>query len=155
MRVARVCGENTYELETADGERALYSLPSRLRHVVFIRPGSYVLALADPVRAARGKLHGDIEAVVLDMHLANLRRHPRWPPRFGGCSGGDHGDEEEGEEEKDEEKEKGMEGEGGSIAPEEDRLGEGEDDASSEESQLDENPNLRKADMFSDSEDEE
>jgi hypothetical protein len=31
----------------------------------------------------------------------------------------------------------------------------GEDDASSEESQLDENPNLRKADMFSDSEDEE
>jgi hypothetical protein len=83
MRVAGVCGENTYELEDGGGCRELFTLPNRLRHVVFIRPGSYVLALRDDELVVRGaRIIGEIQAAILDTHLAELRLHPRWPPAF-------------------------------------------------------------------------
>lgn len=138
-----------YELEGGDGSRALYTLPSRLRHVVFIRPRSHVLALPDPARAARGKVVGDIDAVVLDAHLAELRRHPLWPPRFaeGGKAGGDRDDVGCGADEDVGAGDVALRAEGGGDAD--------GDYASSEESELEGNPNRRRADMFHDSDGEE
>lgn len=148
MRVTGVRGENIYELEAGDGSLALYSLPSRLRHVVFIRPGSYVLAEADEARAAKGKVSGDIDAVVLDLHLAEMRRHPRWPARFArqggkGVVGGEHAiGEGEGESE-----------DGQCAVVDERGLGEDEEGSSSE-SELEGNPNRRKYEVYSDEESE-
>jgi hypothetical protein len=83
MRVVGVRGENTYELDDGYEGRHLYTLPRRLRHVVFIRPGSYVLALRDDQLAERGsKIVGEIQTAILDTHLAELRKHLRWPPVF-------------------------------------------------------------------------
>lgn len=152
MRVARVCGENVYELEGGDGARGLYALPARLRHVVFIRPRSLVLAARDP--AARGAVAGDIEAALLDCHLPELRRHPRWPPRFaeGGTGGG--GGDGGGEEEKRAEEVAVAAGNEAAAAGVVGAGGGAREDSSSEESELEGNPNRRKADMFSDSEDD-
>lgn len=128
MRVRTVCGENAYELEAPDGVRGLFVLPSRLRHVVFIRPGSLVLALRNE-GGVKTKVCGDIDAVVLDVHMSALRRHPLWPEEFGGADG------VEGEEE--------VEGKGGGVVT----VG-----SESDESELEGNPNMRKCDMYSDSE---
>lgn len=84
QRVARVVlarGENIYEVEQADGERLLFQLPKRLRYVTFIKRGSYVFVRDDETRG-HGKVRGDIEAVVLDMFLNDLKKRPFWPAEF-------------------------------------------------------------------------
>jgi hypothetical protein len=82
MRVSGVCGENAYELEDGEGVIRLFNLPNRLRHVVFIRPRCFVLAKLDDSIGLKSKVKGEINAVILDTHLPELRKHERWPARF-------------------------------------------------------------------------
>lgn len=81
VRVTSACGENIYEVEDEDGTKNLYQLPKRLRHVVFIRRGSYVFVRDDATRGS-GRVRGDIEVVVLDLFLNALRAESFWPPAF-------------------------------------------------------------------------
>lgn len=81
VQVIRACGENIYEVETSTGLKQLYELPKRLRHIAFIRRGCFVFAKEDATRGA-GRVRGDIEVVVLDCFLDDLRRQPFWPPLF-------------------------------------------------------------------------
>lgn len=80
-RVVCARGENNYEVEDACGAKGLYQLPKRLRHVVFIRRGSFVFVREDDTRR-EGRVRGDIEVVVLGGFLGLLRKEPYWPERF-------------------------------------------------------------------------
>lgn len=80
-RVVQACGENIYEVEIDGGERCLYQLPKRLRHVAFIRRGCYVFVRNDATRGP-GKICGDVEAVVLNRFINELRKEPFWPSYF-------------------------------------------------------------------------
>lgn len=80
-RVVHACGENNYEVEIEGGERRLYQLPKRLRHVTFIKRGSYVFVRNDTTRGP-GKVCGDIETVVLDCFINELVKEPFWPTYF-------------------------------------------------------------------------
>lgn len=80
-RVVQACGENNYEVETEQGEIQLYQLPKRLRHVAFIKRGSYVFIRDDDTRGP-GKVCGDIETVILDSFVSALRKEPFWPAMF-------------------------------------------------------------------------
>lgn len=81
VRVTQAQGENIYEVITAEGEKALYRLPKRLRHVVYIRRGSYLFVRDDTALAAT-KLCGEIEIVVLDTFLRTLQTQDFWPQQF-------------------------------------------------------------------------
>lgn len=81
VRVVRACGENIYEVEDAAGAKDLYELPKRLRHVVFIKRGTYVFIRRDATRGG-GKVRGDIEVVVIDHFLNSLRSEEFWPAAF-------------------------------------------------------------------------
>lgn len=80
-RVLRACGENIYEVEDGTGAKSLYQLPKRMRHVAFIRRGSYVFVRNDNTRR-EGKIRGEIEVVVMDRFLDLLRAEPFWPNAF-------------------------------------------------------------------------
>lgn len=80
-RVVRACGENLYEVEDDAGVRAIYELPKRLRHVVFVRRGSFVFVREDATRGSQ-KCCGDIEVVVMDAFLNALCTTPEWPEGF-------------------------------------------------------------------------
>ena len=81
MRVAGARGENLYDVEDGNGNSFVFVLPKRLRHVVFIRKGSFVFARHDNTRRD-GTVRGDIETVILDCHLSALQREPFWPALF-------------------------------------------------------------------------
>lgn len=130
MRVVAARGANAYDLVSAAGARGLYDLPARLRHVVFIRPGSTVLVLE---RRGESKVRGDIDAVVLGVHLKEMRKDKLWPAAWRQPRGGDEED-------------------GGEVV--EGAVVEGEQEGSDSESEIEANPNTRKADMYSDSEDD-
>lgn len=82
-RVIAACGENNYEVEDEHGAKTLYQLPKRMRHVVFIRGGSYVFVKDDETRKD-GRVRGDIEVVVLAHFLHGLSKEPFWPRSFKG-----------------------------------------------------------------------
>lgn len=81
-RVVKACGENVYEVENSDGERELYQLPKRLRFVAFIGRGSFVFVRDDLTRKGT-KIRGEIETVVIDKFLKQLRKEQFWPTAFG------------------------------------------------------------------------
>lgn len=81
VRVMRACGENIYEVEDENGTKNLYQLPKRMRHVVFIRRGSYVFVRDDATRGS-SRVRGEIEVVVLDQFLHELSAESFWPPAF-------------------------------------------------------------------------
>lgn len=80
-RIVRACGENIYEVEDGTGAKVLYQLPKRLRHVVFVRRGNFVFVREDNTRGP-GKVRGDIEVVVMDCFLKELRAEKFWPASF-------------------------------------------------------------------------
>lgn len=80
-RIVQSCGENIYEIEDEYAQNELYQLPKRLRHVAFIRRGSFVFVRRDNSRRA-GKICGEIETVVLDRFLASLQKDNFWPKSF-------------------------------------------------------------------------
>jgi hypothetical protein len=143
MRVAGVRGENTYELENGAGCKDLFSLPNRLRHVVFIRPGSFVLAGSDDSVGLKSKIKGEIAAVVLDLHLHELRKHPRWPPRFANATSHEPPD---ATQKRTTISTSQHQSESANV---EEILQDSGDEDSSEESELEENPNQRKWDSYS------
>lgn len=81
MIVCSVRGQNLFVLRSASSEEAVYELPKRLRNVVLIKTGTYVYARADTSRRT-GAVRGDIEAIVLHHHLAELRHAEFWPSQF-------------------------------------------------------------------------
>lgn len=81
MRVAHCRGQNLYDAQDACGFIQTFELPKRLRHLVFIRPGSYVFARIDETRG-EGVVKGDIEVVILDCFLPALRKTDYWPSEF-------------------------------------------------------------------------
>lgn len=81
MKVVAVRGQNLYDLSDSDGTVQVFNMPTRLRHVVFAKPGSFVFARVDKTRA-EGVVKGDIEAVILDQFLSSLRKKPYWPQSF-------------------------------------------------------------------------
>jgi hypothetical protein len=141
MRVSGVCGENTYELEDGDGIIRLFNLPNRLRHVVFIRPRCFVLARLDDSVGLKSKVKGEINAVILDTHLPELRKHERWPARFAKLAPGS--ELQDTAQRVDCASGCAMESGGA------DSRKKCSDDDSSEESDLEENPNQRKWNMYS------
>lgn len=81
MKVSHTHGQNLYGLEDEAGKVSVFELPKKLRHVVFIRPGTFVFARPDATRR-KGAVQGDIEAVVLDCFLSELRKADFWPSAF-------------------------------------------------------------------------
>lgn len=74
-------GQNLYDLQDANGKVAIFELPKKLRHVVFIRPGTFVFSRPDVTRR-EGAVRGDIEVVILDCYLPAMRKSEFWPPAF-------------------------------------------------------------------------
>jgi hypothetical protein len=110
---------------------------------VFIRPGSFVLAGSDDSLGLKSKIKGEIEAVVLDVHLQELRKHARWPARFIRVTS--HAPSEATQ------KRTGIAtGQHQPESPSSLEINQDSDDEdSSEESELEENPNQRKWDSYS------
>lgn len=86
MRVCAAAGGNLYELEgerqtsAKEPRRALYFLPKRLRHIVYIRRGSFVIAKNND--EAYGKVVGEITAALLDEHIKTMKKTEDWPECF-------------------------------------------------------------------------
>lgn len=81
MKVVSVRGQNLYDLSDEHANVQVFELPSRLRHVVFVKPGNYVFARVDNTRA-QGAIKGDIEVVILDRFLNSLQKSDSWPASF-------------------------------------------------------------------------
>jgi len=89
MKVCGVRGGNLYDLEDGGEHDGIFVLPSRLRHVVWIRPGSVVIAQVTntpDVVSSTGKpivrnrrASGEIVHALLPDQVRHLRSGPAWP----------------------------------------------------------------------------
>lgn len=86
VRVIQAMGENIYQVQTADSKTSLYRLPKKLRHIAFIKLGTYLFVRDHPSTDQSGKLCGDIEVVVMDQFLNSLRKESFWPTAFTAAS---------------------------------------------------------------------
>lgn len=89
MRVHAAQGGNLYSLEAGTSHDhsdkkspELYVLPKKLRHVIYIKTGSFVIAKS--YQTKRGKIMGEIVEALLDDHVKALKKTDRWPESFGG-----------------------------------------------------------------------
>mmetsp|Transcript_14813 Transcript_14813/g.60199 ORF Transcript_14813/g.60199 Transcript_14813/m.60199 type:complete len:138 (+) Transcript_14813:508-921(+) len=86
MRVKSAQGANLYMLEDASAGTELYELPKALRHVLLIRPGSYVIA--GRYDSPTSKVVGEISHVLLKQQIDHLVETGKWPDYFASVENG-------------------------------------------------------------------
>ncbi|XP_044126197.1 probable RNA-binding protein EIF1AD [Bufo gargarizans] len=82
QRIVRVLGSpgnNLHEVETADGERFLASMPTKFRKNIWIKRGDFVIV--DPI-AEGEKVKAEITFIIYKDHQRLLQKEGLWPLGF-------------------------------------------------------------------------
>ncbi|XP_075044817.1 putative RNA-binding protein EIF1AD isoform X2 [Mixophyes fleayi] len=82
QRIVRVLGSpgnNLHEIETAEGERFLASMPTKFRKNIWIKRGDFLIV--DPI-AEGEKVKAEIYFIIYKDHQRLLQKEGLWPQRF-------------------------------------------------------------------------
>lgn len=79
VRVLRTPGNNLHEVETAQGQRFLVSMPSKYRKNIWIKRGDFLIV--DPIEEGE-KVKAEICFVLCKDHVRSLQKEGRWPEAF-------------------------------------------------------------------------
>uniref|UniRef100_A0AC11CCF2 Eukaryotic translation initiation factor 1A domain containing n=1 Tax=Ovis aries TaxID=9940 RepID=A0AC11CCF2_SHEEP len=79
VRVLRTPGNNLHEVETAQGQRFLVSMPSKYRKNIWIKRGDFVIV--DPIEEGE-KVKAEISFVLCKDHVRSLQKDGHWPEAF-------------------------------------------------------------------------
>nr|SVE91544.1 EOG090X0KPP [Daphnia sinensis] len=72
-------GNNLHEVETAEGEKYLVSMPTKFRKNVWIKRGDYVLI--QPIQEGE-KVKAEIFAILYDSQIKYIQSQEKWPKEF-------------------------------------------------------------------------
>lgn len=79
VRVLRTPGNNLHEVETAQGQRFLVSMPSKYRKNIWIKRGDFLIV--DPIEEGE-KVKAEISFVLSKHHVCSLQKEGLWPEAF-------------------------------------------------------------------------
>lgn len=79
VRVLRTPGNNLHEVETAEGQRFLVSMPSKYRKNIWIKRGDFLIV--DPIEEGE-KVKAEISFVLCKDHVRSLQKEGFWPEAF-------------------------------------------------------------------------
>ncbi|KAF7467600.1 putative RNA-binding protein EIF1AD [Sciurus carolinensis] len=79
VRVLRTPGNNLHEVETAQGQRFLVSMPSKYRKNIWIKRGDFLIV--DPIEEGE-KVKAEISFVLCKDHVRSLQKEGLWPEAF-------------------------------------------------------------------------
>ncbi|PNI93662.1 EIF1AD isoform 4, partial [Pan troglodytes] len=79
VRVLRTPGNNLHEVETAQGQRFLVSMPSKYRKNIWIKRGDFLIV--DPIEEGE-KVKAEISFVLCKDHVRSLQKEGFWPEAF-------------------------------------------------------------------------
>uniref|UniRef100_G1PHH8 Probable RNA-binding protein EIF1AD n=1 Tax=Myotis lucifugus TaxID=59463 RepID=G1PHH8_MYOLU len=79
VRVLRTPGNNLHEVETAQGQRFLVSMPSKYRKNIWIKRGDFLIV--DPIEEGE-KVKAEISFVLCKDHVRSLKKDGLWPEAF-------------------------------------------------------------------------
>nr|SVE75535.1 EOG090X0KPP [Daphnia dolichocephala] len=72
-------GNNLHEVETAEGEKYLVSMPTKFRKNVWIKRGDYVLI--QPIEEGE-KVKAEIITILYSDQIKYIQSHGKWPKEF-------------------------------------------------------------------------
>ncbi|XP_038620314.1 probable RNA-binding protein EIF1AD [Tachyglossus aculeatus] len=84
VRVLGTPGNNLHEIETAQGQRFLVSMPSKYRKNIWIKRGDYLIV--DPIEEGE-KVKAEISFVLCKDHVRSLQKDGLWPEAFSAAAG--------------------------------------------------------------------
>ncbi|XP_055987957.1 probable RNA-binding protein EIF1AD isoform X1 [Sorex fumeus] len=79
VRVLRTPGNNLHEVETAQGQRFLVSMPSKYRKNIWIKRGDFLIV--DPIEEGE-KVKAEISFVLCKDHVRSMQKDGLWPTAF-------------------------------------------------------------------------
>lgn len=79
VKVLRTPGNNLHEVETAQGQRFLVSMPSKYRKNIWIKRGDFLIV--DPIEEGE-KVKAEISFVLCKNHVRSLQKEGHWPEAF-------------------------------------------------------------------------
>uniref|UniRef100_A0A8D1G1L2 Probable RNA-binding protein EIF1AD n=2 Tax=Sus scrofa TaxID=9823 RepID=A0A8D1G1L2_PIG len=79
VRVLRTPGNNLHEVETAQGQHFLVSMPSKYRKNIWIKRGDFLIV--DPIEEGE-KVKAEISFVLCRNHVRALQKEGLWPQAF-------------------------------------------------------------------------
>lgn len=79
VKVLRTPGNNLHEVETAEGQRFLVSMPSKYRKNIWIKRGDFLIV--DPIEEGE-KVKAEISFVLCKNHVRSLQKEGHWPEAF-------------------------------------------------------------------------
>lgn len=79
VKVLRTPGNNLHEVETAEGQRFLVSMPSKYRKNIWIKRGDFLIV--DPIEEGE-KVKAEISFVLCKNHVCSLQKEGHWPEAF-------------------------------------------------------------------------
>lgn len=79
VRVLRTPGNNLHEVETAEGQCFLVSMPSKYRKNIWIKRGDFLIV--DPIEEGE-KVKAEIIFVLRKHHMSSLQKEGHWPAAF-------------------------------------------------------------------------
>lgn len=79
VKVLRTPGNNLHEVETAQGQRFLVSMPSKYRKNIWIKRGDFLIV--DPIEEGE-KVKAEICFVLCKDHVRSLQKEGLWPEAF-------------------------------------------------------------------------
>ncbi|XP_008820461.1 probable RNA-binding protein EIF1AD [Nannospalax galili] len=79
VKVLRTPGNNLHEVETAQGQRFLVSMPSKYRKNIWIKRGDFLIV--DPIEEGE-KVKAEISFVLCKDHVRSLQKDGLWPAAF-------------------------------------------------------------------------
>ncbi|XP_006002516.1 probable RNA-binding protein EIF1AD [Latimeria chalumnae] len=79
VKVTRSPGNNLHEVETAEGERFLVSMPTKFRKNIWIKRGDFVIV--DPIEEGE-KVKAEITFILYKDHISHLKKEGLWPNVF-------------------------------------------------------------------------
>ncbi|XP_078058933.1 putative RNA-binding protein EIF1AD [Mustelus asterias] len=79
VRVVGTPGNNLHEVETAQGERFLASMPTKFRKNIWIKRGDFLIV--DPIKEG-DKVKVEINSILYKEHIKQLRNEGLWPASF-------------------------------------------------------------------------
>ena len=79
VRIRASVGNNLHEVETADGDVYLISMPNRFRKSVWVKRGDYILV--EPITEG-DKVRAEMVRPVTSDYIRFLRQNDKWPSGF-------------------------------------------------------------------------
>ncbi|XP_060711450.1 probable RNA-binding protein EIF1AD [Hemiscyllium ocellatum] len=79
VRVLGSPGNNLHEVETAQGDRFLASMPTKFRKNIWIKRGDFLIV--DPIQEGE-KVKAEINSILYKEHIKQFRKDGLWPASF-------------------------------------------------------------------------